>query len=174
MCILLILCVTPTLPFFDSLFRSSAGPRPNSHPLLVVYVVGGITPGEIRRINEVVSNQSSKSEVRLHVYCTITHSSIECSVLTHMVGNYWIVSHIKAKGFNFSSFHKQDVTGLPTVDFSKASRMLLWSFPNYISMRWNGSNATNVSKLVIIAIMLIRTYVLEYTRPVGVVAVICV
>ena len=77
-----LLCASYTLwhiniALLGSLFRSSAGPRPNSHPLLVVYVVGGITPGEIRRINEVVSNQSSKSEVRFRSYCTITHPSIE-------------------------------------------------------------------------------------------------
>lgn len=46
-----------------SLFMSSAAPRPSSYPLMIVYVIGGITADEIRRINEIASNQSSNCKV---------------------------------------------------------------------------------------------------------------
>jgi hypothetical protein len=78
-----------------SLFMSSAAPRPSSYPLMIVYVIGGITADEIRRINEIASNQSSNCKVRAFVLCL--HYFLFISFF-FSIGCYWVIFHIEPNG----------------------------------------------------------------------------
>lgn len=42
---------------------SSARPRPNSHPLLIVYMIGGITAQEVHLLKEIGAAHKSSTQV---------------------------------------------------------------------------------------------------------------
>ena len=55
--------------FSCSLFMSSARPRPSNHPLLVLFVVGGVTCAEVRQIWDIVASHKSNVQVRVMAAC---------------------------------------------------------------------------------------------------------
>lgn len=48
---------------------SSARPRPSNHPLLVLFVVGGVTCAEVRQIWDIVASHKSNVQVRVMAAC---------------------------------------------------------------------------------------------------------
>ena len=38
-------------------------PRPNDHPLVIIFVIGGVTPSEVRLVKETVTTKSSDTQV---------------------------------------------------------------------------------------------------------------
>lgn len=46
------------------LFVSSARPRPSNHPLLLIFVVGGVTCAEVRQIREMLASHKTDVQVR--------------------------------------------------------------------------------------------------------------
>ena len=50
--------------FIDRLFMNVSKPRPNDHPVLIVFVIGGTTSTEMRQIREAVSASKSNVQVK--------------------------------------------------------------------------------------------------------------
>ncbi|RXM29002.1 Sec1 family domain-containing protein 2 [Acipenser ruthenus] len=46
-----------------SMFMKVSRPHPSDHPLLILFVVGGVTPSEVHLIKEVVSSHKSALQV---------------------------------------------------------------------------------------------------------------
>lgn len=49
--------------YFCSLFMSSARPRPSNHPLLLLFVVGGVSCADVRHIRDVVTSNKPDMQV---------------------------------------------------------------------------------------------------------------
>ena len=41
-------------------------PRPSDHPLVIIFVVGGVTPSEVRLVKDTVTAKSSATQVSGH------------------------------------------------------------------------------------------------------------
>ena len=50
--------------FWRSLFMNVSKPRPNDHPLLVLFVVGGVTCSEVHHIREALAAYHPNTQVR--------------------------------------------------------------------------------------------------------------
>lgn len=53
------------LLFTCRLFRAVSKPRPSDHPLLILFVLGGVTNTEVRQIRDVVSAAKSSIQVSM-------------------------------------------------------------------------------------------------------------
>lgn len=51
--------------YFYRLFRSVGKPRPSDHPLLILFVIGGITSTEVRQVRDVVSAAKGSLQVTI-------------------------------------------------------------------------------------------------------------
>ena len=58
---------------------SSARPRPNSHPLLIVYMIGGITAQEIHLLKEIGAVHKSSTQVCIGYSSALRSSESESS-----------------------------------------------------------------------------------------------
>lgn len=65
-----------------SLFVSSAKPRPNQHPVLVLFVVGGVSCSEIRQIQEIVTASRTDTELIICTTRLVTSHDITIQALT--------------------------------------------------------------------------------------------
>ena len=75
------------LSFVCSLFMSSARPRPSDHPLLVLFVVGGVTCWEVRRLREVLAAHHTKVQVPT-VFLCVSQAGLSTCVLIRMVCSF--------------------------------------------------------------------------------------
>jgi len=64
---------------------SSARPRPNHHPLLILFVVGGVTCAEVRQIQDIAA--SHKTNVRVS-YPTFQISIVILKLSVKVYANY--------------------------------------------------------------------------------------
>ena len=46
------------------LFMNVSKPRPNDHPLLILFVVGGVTSSEVKLIKDTAAKYETKTQVR--------------------------------------------------------------------------------------------------------------
>ncbi len=53
-----------TLFIIFSLFMNVSKPHPSDHPVLFLFVVGGVTCSEIQQINEFISSQNINTQVK--------------------------------------------------------------------------------------------------------------
>ena len=49
-----------------SLFMNVSKPRPNDHPLLVIFIVGGVTCSEVHQIREALAGYHPNTQVSLN------------------------------------------------------------------------------------------------------------
>lgn len=73
--------VTNILKSGFSLFVGSAKPRPNQHPLLLLFVVGGVSCSEVRQIREVVASCKTEVEVIVGATRLVTPQDITTQLL---------------------------------------------------------------------------------------------
>ncbi|KTG32149.1 hypothetical protein cypCar_00022491 [Cyprinus carpio] len=62
-----------------SMFMKVTRPHPSDHPLLFLFLVGGVTPSELRLIREVVSTHKSGTQVGCHTLFLTNALSITLS-----------------------------------------------------------------------------------------------
>ena len=60
-----------------SLFMSSARPRPSHHPLLILFVVGGVTCAEVRQIQDIAASHKTNVRVGQGVGSPMLGNSLE-------------------------------------------------------------------------------------------------
>ncbi|XP_072016358.1 LOW QUALITY PROTEIN: sec1 family domain-containing protein 2-like, partial [Amphiura filiformis] len=53
------------------LFMNVSKPRPSDHPLVIIFVVGGVTPSEVRLVKEAVAAKSSTTQVVVGSTCLL-------------------------------------------------------------------------------------------------------
>lgn len=63
------------------LFRTVTKPRPSDHPLLILFVVGGVTSSEVKLIKETVNIYKPDTQVLVGSTCLLTPSEVVLSVL---------------------------------------------------------------------------------------------
>lgn len=63
------------------LFRAVAKPRPSDHPLLILFVVGGITSTEVKQIRDTVHSYKPDTQVLVGSTCLLTPSEVVQSLL---------------------------------------------------------------------------------------------
>uniref|UniRef100_A0A8C1X0E8 Uncharacterized protein n=1 Tax=Cyprinus carpio TaxID=7962 RepID=A0A8C1X0E8_CYPCA len=63
-----------------SMFMKVTRPHPSDHPLLFLFLVGGVTPSELRLIREVVSTHKSGTQVGHHTPFLTNSLSITLSL----------------------------------------------------------------------------------------------
>lgn len=73
--------VTNLLKSGLGLFVSSARPRPNQHPVLLLFVVGGVSCSEVRQIREAVLSSRTNIEVVIGTTRLVTSHDITKQVL---------------------------------------------------------------------------------------------
>lgn len=66
-------------PFDVSFSLQVTRPHPSDHPLLFLFLVGGVTPSELRLIREVVSTHKSGTQVGCHTLFLTNAFSITLS-----------------------------------------------------------------------------------------------
>ena len=66
------------------LFMNVSKPRPNDHPLLILFVVGGVTSSEVKLIKDTVAQYDSKTQV---VY--VASDVSVCSVQNRVYDDYF-------------------------------------------------------------------------------------
>src|SRR6218665_3954680 len=83
------------------LFRTVSKPRPSDHPLVILFVIGGITCTEVRQIRDVVS--AAKSNVQVSITYSLGESCVfrwQKMVTTFNLSQYpslawWLRSHVR-------------------------------------------------------------------------------
>jgi hypothetical protein len=80
--ILVILAICITRETFLRLFGATIKPRPSDHSLLIIFVLGGVTPTEVKQIKDVAAKHDSHQ-----VY--FMHKNIQLTIKTFSSGNCW-------------------------------------------------------------------------------------
>lgn len=64
------------------LFRTVAKPRPSDHPLMILFIVGGVTSTEVKQIRDAVNSYKPDTQVLVGSTCLLTPSKAVHSVLS--------------------------------------------------------------------------------------------
>ena len=96
--------------FYCSLFMSSARPRPNNHPLLLIIVVGGVTCSEVRSIRDTVAGHHSDTQVTTTIPCSGTIILVHLHVGVDLI--YQTVASNRHHDFTTGLRQNQNMTEL--------------------------------------------------------------
>ena len=58
------MCVCACVCVLLRLFRAVSKPRPGDQPLLIIFVIGGVTSTEVRQVRDVVAAAKTNMQVR--------------------------------------------------------------------------------------------------------------
>jgi len=57
------------MELFDSLFMSSALPRPANNDCIILFIIGGITSAEVKQIRETMAKYKATQQVSYEAMC---------------------------------------------------------------------------------------------------------
>ena len=78
-----------------SLFMNVSKPRPNDHPLLVLFIVGGVTCSEVHQIREALAAYHPNTQVSFFKTCFLTFV-IACSRAMMDIMGLWLMTGLSA------------------------------------------------------------------------------
>ena len=97
-----------------SLFMNVSKPRPNDHPLLVLFIVGGVTCSEVHQIREALAAYHPNTQVSFSKSCFLTFVVAWSRAMMDIMG-LWLMTGLSAGSsmllFFFFGFRWQAVEG---------------------------------------------------------------
>lgn len=86
-----------------SLFMNVSKPRPNDHPLLVLFVVGGVTCSEVHQIREALAAYHPNTQVSFSKSCFLTLVVAWSRAMMDIMG-LWLLTGLSAGSSVLLSF----------------------------------------------------------------------
>ena len=97
-----------------SLFMNVSKPRPNDHPLLVLFIVGGVTCSEVHQIREALAAYHPNTQVSFFKTCFLTFVVAWSRAMMDIMG-LWLMTGLSAGSsmllFFFSVFGGRRLKG---------------------------------------------------------------
>lgn len=91
-----------------SLFMNVSKPRPNDHPLLVLFIVGGVTCSEVHQIREALAAYHPNTQVSFSKTCFLTFVVAWSRAMMDIMG-LWLLTGLSAGSSMF--FFRFSVAG---------------------------------------------------------------
>lgn len=93
-----------------SLFMNVSKPRPNDHPLLVLFIVGGVTCSEVHQIREALAAYHPNTQVSFSKSCFLTFVVSWSRAMMDIMG-LWLVTGSSAGSSMLLFFFRVSVAG---------------------------------------------------------------
>lgn len=93
-----------------SLFMNVSKPRPNDHPLLVLFIVGGVTCSEVHQIREALAAYHPNTQVSFSKSCFLSFVVAWSRAIMDIMG-LWLMTGLSAGSSMLLFFFRFSVAG---------------------------------------------------------------